>query len=211
MATYADMNNTIHAFTTSLDIPTDEDIKKAKDMFLKLIKDLDHMTFEEMCDCFATMNQDLKFLISERQKITAPWKSCTKEVERKFYPIVHELEAAKETVQERISNAFFDHLDEYTNEYGEVLCDQKNVCIREAEPKHEFAIKDLKAVPEEFVQPNEEALEAYVSCFGKAPEGIEMKTIRRCTIVTKKKKPLNENLEAKNQHVENDLKGSYEG
>lgn len=195
MNTYEEMNDRIHSFAHSMELSSEDDVKKAKEMFLKIVDDLDHMTFEEMCDCFATMNQDLKFLIAERQKITAPWKTCTKEVERKFYPIVHELESVKETFQERISNTFFSHVDQYTNELGEAIYDQKNVCIREAQPKHEFTIKDLKAVPEEFVQPNEEALEAYVACFGQAPEGIEMKTIRRCTIVTKKKKPLNENLE----------------
>lgn len=128
-------SNRLQELPKHIDLVSEEDIKKTKNMLIRMIQNLDNLSFEDVCDAFDKMNSTLKLLVSKRQKITSPWKSFVKEIEKKFLLVVKGLEWVKENCHNKITEAFFENIEEYTDEEGTVVCNQRNLSIREAEPK----------------------------------------------------------------------------
>lgn len=185
MEGYEEINEIIKSFKNQINEIDKEDITQIEDIFKTLIPILNEFSFEEICNWFEGTYRNLKELVSERQKMTAPWKSCVKEVEGKFLPVVKALEEVKENCRKIITEKVFENEDQYKNEKGEIVCNQGNLCISEMEPTYEFTITDATLVDPEFLKPNEETIKTHIDLFGEAPKGIEMKKIRKCKIVTK--------------------------
>lgn len=182
---YEIINNLLVNFKNKINEIETKDSNEINQTLKDFLPVLNELSFENLCDWFEGVHKNLKDLIAERQKITSPWKTNVKAIEQKFLPVVKAIEEIKDECHKMITETVLENEEAYTNEEGELVCKKGNLCITEIEPNYEFTIKDVKAVSEEFLKPNEETIKTYIDCFGEAPEGIEMRKIRRCKIVTK--------------------------
>lgn len=185
MEGYEEINEIMQAFKGEINEIGKDEVEQIESVLKVFVPLLKEFSFEETCNWFEGAYRNIKELISERQKMTATWKTCVKEVEGKFLPVVKTLEDIKENCRKIITEKVLENEDKYRNEKGEIVCTQGNLCISEIEPDYEFTITDKTLVDPEFLKPNEETIKTHIDLFGEAPAGIEVKKIRRCKIVTK--------------------------
>lgn len=181
---YEQVKEFIKDMPTNIDVLSRAEIMQAQKKLEKFEQEIHSMSFEEQCDFFYDCNQNIKKVIKDRQNLVSPWKSCVKDIEQKFLPLVKGLENLKDSCHKKISEEIFNNPDLYSNE-GKIEYVQDRLSIKEAKPKREFSIEDLRAIPKEFLKIDEDAVEAYMEIFGSAPEGIRVEETPQCTITCK--------------------------
>lgn len=169
----------------SIEMEKLENIQKAIE---DLSEDFDLMGLEEKCQFYSKFADDIKKLVDSRQSLTKPYKSVTRDIEKKFFPFVRGLENLKAKCRDNISDEVIQNEETYRNKDGTLNFVTNGVTIQEADPERTFMIKNCSEISEEFLTLNEEAIENYYKLYGTIPSGIEMIETRKCSITRLRKK-----------------------
>lgn len=136
-------------------------------------------SLEEICEAYAQVDRLIKDRTAQRQEKTRALKKEVESIEKPYRPVLKSLEQVKGMLHGEISKRVINDLD------GEKF-QHATVSVYETTPKRTYEAIDMKKIPLEFLQINQEAIDAYVTLFGDAPDGVLMCETRQCRIVNGK-------------------------